>query len=175
MTTYRHPPLMKAYLSHAVGTAVIGTLLPSGEHLTWLHRLLQPVVNLIPNAIRIPLRAPDPVFAQTFIGLSLLIAAAILLYFVVAVRGYRTRTFDSAIKRWLVLVYGWCVVLLCLAIFWWMPLLDPLSKGRAYFILRAATSSDLGVVVVMNQLLVGFPMSMLLLIWLGHACTTVRR
>lgn len=174
-TPYRQPPLMKAYFAHAIATAVMGLLLPSGKHLTGLHQLLQPIVNLIPNAVRIPLRAPDPVFAQTFIGLSLLAAAATLLYFVVAVRGYRTRTFDSAVKRWLVLVYGWCVVSLCLTIAWWMPLLDPLSKGRAYFLLKAATSSDFGVVIVMNQLLVGFPMSLLLLMWLGHACTNVRR
>lgn len=174
-TPYRQPPVMKAYFAHAIGTAVMGLLLPAGEHLTALHQWMQPVVNLFPNAVRIPLRAPDPVFAQTFIGLSLLAAAAVLLYFVVAVRGYRTRTFDSAIKRWTGLFLGWCLISLCLAIFWFVPLLDPLSKGRAYFLLKAATSSDFGVVIVMNQLLVGFPMSLLLLMWLGHVCTNVRR
>lgn len=174
-TPYRQPPLMKIYFSHVISTVVIGLLLPGGEHLAWLHGLLQPVVSLIPNAVRIPLRAPDPVFAQTFIGLSLLIAAAILLYFVVGVRGYRTRTFDSAVKRWAGLFFGWCFVLLCLTISWFVPLLDPLSKGRAYFLLKAATSSDLGVVIVMNQLLVGFPMVMLLTILAGHKCTNVRR
>lgn len=174
-TPYRQPPLMKVYFVHAISTAVLGLLMPSGEHLTWLHQLLQPIVNLIPNAVRIPLRAPDPVFAQTFIGLSLLAAAAILLYFVVAVHGYRTRTFDSAVKRWAGLFFGWCFVLLCLTIFWFVPLLDPLSKGRAYFFLKVATSSDLGVVIVMNQLLVGFPMVMLLGVLAGHKCTNVRR
>lgn len=173
-TPYRQPPLMKAYFSHAIGTALLGLLLPAGEHLAWLHSLVKPIVALIPNAARVTERAPDPVLAQTFIGLSLLIASAILLYCIVAVRGYHTKTFERSIQRWLSLMYMWGCVLLLLGIAWWMPYLDPLSKGRTYFMLKAATSSNAGVLVVMNQLLVGFPLFGFLMLWLGHTCTTVR-
>ncbi|NIM41637.1 MAG: hypothetical protein GTN84_11130 [Hydrogenophaga sp.] len=174
-TVYKQPPMMRAYFVHAFGTAALGVLLPSGQHLVWLHSLMQPVVALIPNALRVTERAPDPVFAQTFIGLSLLIASAILLYCIVAVRGYHTKTFESSTKRWLALTHVWAIVLVILGIAWWMPYLDPISKGRAYFMLNAATSSKGGVLVIMNQLLVGFPLFCFLVLWLGHTCTTARQ
>lgn len=56
---------MKICMGHVLGTAVLGALLPSGEHLGWLDRLMLPVVALIPNAVRLTERAPDVVFAQT--------------------------------------------------------------------------------------------------------------
>lgn len=174
-TRYKHPPLMRAYAVHAVSTAVFGAFLPSGEHLGWLHPRMQAVVGMIPNAVRLTERAPDPGFAQTFIGMSMLMAVAILLFCVVAVRGYHTKTFESSLKRWFALIYVWSIVLVILCIAWWMPYLDPLSKGRAYFMLKAATSSNAGVLFIMNQLLVGFPMFCILTLWLGHTCTTVRR
>jgi hypothetical protein len=104
---YEEPPLVKICLGHALFTAVLGALLPSGEHLAWLHRLMLPVVELIPNAVRLTERAPDVVFAQTFIGLSLLISWAILLFCIVAVRGYHTRAFETSIRRVLAFTYGW--------------------------------------------------------------------
>jgi heme/copper-type cytochrome/quinol oxidase subunit 4 len=166
---------MYAWVAHAVGIALLGALLPSGEHLAWLHRLVSPVVELIPNAIRITNRSPDPVFAQTFIGLSLVIALLMLLYFILAMRGYHTKAFESTWKRFLALFYNWVVAgVIMLGILWFMPYLDPLSKGRAYFLLNAATSSTAGVFTVMNQLVVGMPLACPLSIWLGHACTTVR-
>ncbi len=55
---YREPPLVKAYLGHAIGTALLGALLPSGEHLGAVHRLVLPIVELIPNALKITNRAP---------------------------------------------------------------------------------------------------------------------
>lgn len=172
--TYKHPPIMKAYLGHAMGTALLGAVLPSGEHLELLHRLMLPIVELIPNAVRITERAPDPMFAQTFIGLSLVIALVILLYFVVAVRGYHTKTFFSSTKRWLALIYVWAIVSMGLLIFWLIPYMDPLSEGRAYYLVKAATSSNLGVLTVMNQSVVGFPFFCFLMLWFGHACTTAR-
>ncbi len=171
---YKEPPLVKTYLGHATVTGVLGMLLPSGEHLGWLHERVLPVVELIPNAVRMTNRAPDPVFSQTFIGLSLVVAFAILVFYVVAMRGYHTRTFDRTITRILALAYVWGIVLILLAIFWWMPYLDPLSKGRAYFITRAAISSNLGVITAMNQLVVGMPLLCCLGLWGGHACTNVR-
>lgn len=171
---YKEPPLVKTYIGHATATGLLGLLLPSGEHLGWLHERVLPVVELIPNAVRMTNRAPDPVFAQTFIGLSLLVAFAILAFYVVAMQGYHTKTFDRTITRILTLAYGWALVLLMLSIAWWMPYLDPLSRGRAYFITRVAVSSNLGVITAMNQLVVGMPLLFLLLLWLSHACTTVR-
>lgn len=173
---YRQPPLMKAYLGHAIGTFLLGVLLPSGEHLELLHRLMLPFVKLIPNAVRITNRAHDPVFAQTFIGLSLLIAFLILLYFIVAVRGYHTKTFESTWKRSLSLVYGWVVFGgIMIGILWFMPYLDPVSKGRAFFLVKAATSGTTGVLTVMNQLVVGIPFASFLTLLFGHACTNVRQ
>lgn len=174
-STYKQPPLMKAYSAHAVGTMLLGALLPSGEHLGLLHSLMLPIVKLIPNAVRITNRAPDPVFAQTFIGLSLLIAFLILLYFIVAVRGYHTKTFESSWRRFWALVHIWLIVAVILGIAWFMPYLDPVSKGRAYFLVKAATSGTTGILTVMNQLVAGMPLACLLSIWLGHACTNVRQ
>lgn len=131
--TWREPPLIKVYLGHAIGTALLGAMLPSGEHLRSLHRLMLPIVELIPNVVRITSRAPDPVFAQTFIGLSLLIAFLILMYFIVAVRGYHTRTFDSTWKRFGMLLFGSLV-----GISWFWPYLDPISKGKAYFFYKSS-------------------------------------
>jgi hypothetical protein len=173
--SYKQPPIVHAWVGHAFGTSLLGALLPSGEHLGWLHRLVSPLVELIPNAVRITNRSPDPVFAQTFIGLSLVIAFLVLLYFIVAVRGYHTKTFESTSRRFLALFYIWVVAgVIMLGILWFMPYLDPVSKGRAYFLLKAATSGNSGVLTVMNQLVVGIPLICLLSIWLGHACTTVR-
>ncbi|QHE88055.1 hypothetical protein F9K07_25755 [Hydrogenophaga sp. BPS33] len=166
---------MKAYLGHAIGTAFLGLLLPSGEHLGPLHRLMLPIVELIPNAMRATARTPDPVFAQTFIGMSLLIAFLILLYFTVAVRGYHLKTFESRAKRWLALLYAWSVVCFLLLVLWKWPYLDPLSMSRSYFLLKAATSGTFGVLTAMNQLVVGIPLSFFLTLWAGHACTTTRK
>lgn len=145
---------MKICLGHAVGTALLGALLPSGEHMGWLHRLMLPVLESIPNAVRLTERAPDVVFAQTCIGLSLLISWSILLFCIVAVRGYHTRTFETATKKVLMLIYGWAFVGCCIGIAWFMPYLDPLAHGRTYSMLKAAVSGTLGVLVVMNMLLV---------------------
>lgn len=166
---------MQAYLGHALGSALLGILLPTGEYLTSLHEVVQPLVNLIPNAVRITERAPDPVFAQTFVGLSLVIAFAILLYFIVAVHDYHTRTFLNSKRRLLALAYGWVIVAALLGAFWFVPYLDPLSKGRAYFLLNAAVSSGWGVVTILNQLVVGLPMALLLMMWAGHTCTKTLR
>lgn len=171
---YKQPPLVQTYFGHAIGTAALGALLPSGDQLSSLHALVRPVVELIPNAVRVTNRAPDPIFAQTFIGISLLIAFAILVIYVIAMRGYHTKTFLSAGKRWAVLLVMWLLVLFMLTSLWRWPYLDPLSKGRAHFLLMAATSGRLGVVTAMNQLVVGMPMLFLLVLWLGHFCTTAR-
>ena len=173
--SYRQPPLGKVYLGHAIETALLGVLLPSSEHLTALHRLMLPIVELIPNALRITSRAPDQIFAQTFIGLSLLIAFLILVYFIVAMRVYHTKTFESGRKRFYSLVYGWIVFGgIMLGIAWFVPYLDPASKDRTYFLVMAATSGTTGVLTVMNQLIVGLPLFCLLMLWLGNACTNVR-
>jgi len=172
--SYKPPPIVHAWVGHAVGTGLLGALLPSGEHLGWLHRLMLPIVEVIPNAMRITSRAPDPVFAQTFIGLSLLIALLILLYFVFFMRGYHTRTFDAAGRRYLVIAGGWLLTILMLSSFWIISYMNPLSKGRTYFLLQAATSGEVGVLTMMNQLVAGGPLLFLLAMWLAHACTTAR-
>jgi hypothetical protein len=171
---YKEPPLVKICLGHALGTAVLGALLPSGEHLGWLHRLMLPVVELIPNAVRLTERAPDVVFVQSFIGLSLLTSWVILLFCIGAMRGYHTRLFESTAKRVTALIYGWAFVGCCIGIAWFMPYLDPLAHGRTYFMLKAAVSSTVGVLVVMNMLLVWAPLFLMLGLWMGHTCTSVR-
>lgn len=170
---YKHPPLMQAYAGHAVGTAILGALLPSGEHLDWLHRLMIPIVELIPNAARITSRAPDPVFAQAFIGLSILIAALVLLTFVIFIfPGYHTKTFHEVFKRRIGLLYLWFIAIVILSFFWLIPYLDPLSKGQLYYLQAAALSGKVGVLVVINQLTVGFPLSILLFLGVAHRCTS---
>lgn len=172
---YRQPPLVKFYIGHAIGTALLGLFMPSGEHLEALHRLMLPIVKLIPNALRITNRVSDPEFAQAFIGLSLLIGFLILMYFVVFVRGYKIKVFESKWQRFLMLFYAWIFFgFVMIGISWFMPYLDPVSKGRTYFLVLAATSSTAGILTVMNQLIVGFPLFFFLFLWFAHACSTVR-
>ncbi len=170
---YQHPPLIKAYLAHAICTALIGLFLSAINQLTWLQDLLVPVVNLVPNAIQITDRAPNPVFAKVFISASLLIAAIILLYFTFFVRGYHQKTFDNRMKRSLAILYGWLIAVVLLFIAWCVPYFNPASQGKTYYLLRAALGSDWGIVFVANQLLVGFPLLILLGIWSMHFCTGV--
>lgn len=172
---YRQPPLVKFYIGHAIGTAFLGLFMPSGEHLETLHRLMFPIVQLIPNAWRITNRVSDPTFAQAFIGLSLLIAFLILMYFVFFGRGYKIIVFESKWQRFLMLFYAWIFFgFVMIGIAWFMPYLDPASKGRAYFMIVAATSSTAGILTVMNQLIVGIPLFCFLFIWFAHACSIVR-
>ncbi|TFY96444.1 hypothetical protein [Ramlibacter rhizophilus] len=173
---YKHPPIGIPYLGHTVGAALMGALLPKGDYLILMHSLIWPIVSWIPNVVRLTVNAPDPVFAQVFIGLSLIASTGILGFycFFMGSRGYRTRTFNSAWHRVMFLSYMWVVLGTCLAILWVVPYVGPASKGRAYFLFKSATASDFGVVVVMNQLVVGLPFMMLLALWIAHACTGSR-
>jgi hypothetical protein len=169
---YREPPLIKTYFGHAALICLIGFLLPKGVDSNWLHGLMWPIVSLIPNAVRLTNRCVDPVFAQTLMGLSLLLSVLIIVFYIVAMRGYHTKAFESKFKRRWALIYVWSFVLLILTIFWVVPFIDPLSHGRAYFLLLGATSSYFGIMSVMNQLLVGGPLLGLLMLWSAHSCTT---
>lgn len=174
--SYKQPPIVHAWVGHAVGTGLLGFMLPSGEHLGWLHRLVIPVVELIPNAVRLTNRSVDPILAQTFIGLSLAIAFLILLYFKIAVKDYRTKVFDSKLRRYTAILFGWVIfIVVFVGVFWFIPYMDPASKGKAYFLVKGATSGTPGMVLIMNQLIVGFPLFMFLLLWVGHECTEVRQ
>lgn len=174
--SYKPPPIVHAWVGHAVGTGLLGFMLPSGEHLGWLHRLVSPLVELIPNAVRLTNRSADPILAQTFIGLSLAIAFLILLYFKIAAKGYRTGMFDSKLRRYMVILIFWVIyIVVFVGVFWFLPYMDPASKGKTYFLVKGATSGTPGMVLIMNQLIVGLPLFMFLLLWVVHECTDARQ
>ncbi|TFY96442.1 hypothetical protein [Ramlibacter rhizophilus] len=174
-STYKEPSLAKTYLGHAVGTALIGALLPNGDRLGWLHSWMWPIVEWIPNAGRLTNRASDPIFAQTFVGMSALVAIACLLLYIQALRrwGGCTRSFERSSRRFLCLAYIYALVGLLIALAWSLPIVDPVSKGRAYFILQLASSGTIGVVTAINQILIGAPMLFLQLLLVAHLCTRV--
>lgn len=165
---------MHAWIGHAVGTGLLGFMLPSGEHLEWLYRLVKPVVELIPNAVRLSNRSPNPILAQTFIGLSLLIALLILLYFAFFVRGYHQKTFPNHWQRLSMFILVTPFVLMVLHAGWFLSYVNPAAKGRTYYLLKGAAAGDMGIFIVMNQLIVGIPLLFLLAFWSCHACTSVR-
>ncbi|MBL0421730.1 hypothetical protein JI739_15335 [Ramlibacter sp. AW1] len=174
--TYKEPPLGRVYLGHSIVVALLGGLLPTGDSLSWLHSIVWPAAQLIPNAVLLTERAPDPIFAQTLIGISLWIAIGILAFHVAVMRkwGYHTKTFSRPSHKFFALCCWWAIVSLLLSIAWFLPLVEPISQGRAYYLIRSATSGPFGVATAMNQLLVSMPLFLVLLLWLGHACTTIR-
>jgi hypothetical protein len=176
MTNYRQPPLMGIYLSHAIGTAVLGALLPSGQHLQSLHTAILPMLKLFPGAIAITKNAPDIVFAQVFLALSLLIAVCVLIGAVLFVSrgGYHTRTFKTAAARWRALVVFWFLTAFMMTVVWNVPYVIDGAQDRIYFLIKAATSSTFGVLTAMNQLIVGMPLVGLLTSLVIPFCTNVK-
>ncbi|MBL0421729.1 hypothetical protein JI739_15330 [Ramlibacter sp. AW1] len=172
--TYNEPPLVRVCLGHAGLVAILGMLLPGGESLGWLHAIVWPAAELIPNAVRMTALAPDPIFAQTLIGISLWIAIFILAFHVTVMRtwGYHTKAFRRQSYRLLAMGYVWSIAALFIAVFWWLPYLTSIGTGRTHFLVRLATSNSFGVATAMNQLLISMPLFCLLLVWFIHTCTT---
>lgn len=162
--SYRAPPMVRIYLIHAIGTALLGALLPSGEHMQGLHAIAFPIIQQLPGAIKISQQAPDPVLAQVFLALSLLIAVVVLTgsAWHVSHGKYHTKTFDSSAKKWRALIYWWVLTAFVLLLVWSVPYTNDGAQGRIYFLIKAATSTNLGVFTVMNFLIVGMPLACLL-------------
>jgi hypothetical protein len=164
MTPYRQPPLMKIYLGHAVGTATLGALLPPGEHLQGLHAITQPLLQLIPGAMSISKLAPDPVFAQVFLALSLLIAGCMLIGAVwhVSRGGYHVKTFESKKEWWKAFLTVALFTFFVVAAFWGVSHGIDGAETRAHFLTKTAISSKLGVLTIMNQMIVSWPFAVIM-------------
>ena len=177
MTPYKEPPLMKIYFGHATGTAALGALLPSGEHLQSLHAFVSPLILKIPGAVALTKQASDPVFAQVFLALSLLIAICVLVGAVwhVSRGGYHTKTFETAAKKRMVQIGFWALTAFLIAVFWNVPYTTDGAQDRIYFLIKAPTSSTFGVLTAMNLLLVGGPLIVVLTAMVAPFCTDVRR
>jgi hypothetical protein len=165
MTTRKEPPLAKIYFGHAIGTALLGMLLLSSKQTKSWHPYTQPILEWFPGAISISRLAPDPVSTQIFLVTSLLIAACLLIWTVwhVSRGGYHTKTFESQSKRWLAFLYVWSLTGVLAASLWNISYSLDGAQTRAYFMIKAAISSDIGVVTAMNQIIVGMPLFFMLL------------
>jgi len=152
-------------LAHLAVTTIMGVLMPDGSQLAGAHRLVLPLTDLIPNVKRYAEKSVDPMFAETFIGCSLVIAAIFLVFFMVRMPVKQGRVFSKRWERPLGLVWGTSVAIGMVCILWLGPI-NPVSKGRAYFIIQAATSSYAGIVMVMNSLLVSMPLFMCIFIFM---------
>ena len=157
---------MNIYLGHAIGTAVLGALLPAGEHLKDIHPLIQPILQWFPGAISLSKQAPDSVFAQVFLALSMLIAAFMLIgaiFHASRVR-YVEKTFANRREWWKAYLLVLLFAILGMAIFWNAPYTPDGAETRAYALTVVAISNKLGVLTIMNQLIVGVPLYLLLML-----------
>jgi hypothetical protein len=154
--------LLWTLAAHFAITTMLGALMRTGSSLSALHQFVLPLTDLIPNVKRYADKSVDAVFAETFIGCSLIIAAVLFVIFAIKLPAKTGKTFYRQWERPLVLIWGTflCMGLIC--VMWFGPI-NPLSKGRAYFMIHAATSSYAGIVLVMNNLLVWIPLFMLLM------------
>lgn len=150
---------------HLVVTTIMGVFMPEGGQLAAAHQLVLPLTDLIPNVKRYAEKSIDPIFAETFIGCSLGIAAVIFVFVMLRMPAKRGKVFFKRWQRFFGLIWvtfaavgGVCIL--------WLGSISPVSEGRAYFIIQAATSSYAGIVIVMNSVLVGIPLSMFLLIFI---------
>lgn len=148
---------MWTLLGHMTLTTTGGLLLPDGSKLAGAHQLIAPLVDLIPNVGNYAARSIDPVFAETFIGYSLVVAAIFLLLFMAKMPSKTGKVFLKSRERWIALSGCTLGSVGVLGIVWLVPS-NPVSRGRAYFIIEAATSSQLGIALGMNILLVGIPL-----------------
>lgn len=131
--------------------------MPDGSQLATAHQLVLPLTDLIPNVKRYAEKSIDPVFAETFISYSLVIALVCLLIVALRMPAKQGKVFFKRWERFRVLLFftACCVGMICIV---WLGPINPVSKGRAYFMIEAATSSYAGIVIVMNSLLVSIPL-----------------
>lgn len=142
---------------HLIVSTILGGVMPEGNKLEMAHQLILPLTDLIPNVKRYAQKSIDPIFAETFIGYSLTIAAVVLGIVILRLPAKKGKIFFKRRERFFA-VFGFtafCMGLVC--IFWFGPV-NPASEGRAYFIIQAATSSYAGIVIAMNSLLVSLPL-----------------
>lgn len=156
---------------HLVVTTVMGTLMPEGRQLAAAHQLVLPLTDLIPNVKRYAEKSIDPIFAETFIGYSLVIAVVFLVVVMLRMPAKQGKVFFKRWQRFRV-VLGFtacCLGMICIL---WLGPINPASKGRAYFMIQAATSSYAGIVMVMNSLLVSMPFCCLVGAFIGFRGTS---
>jgi hypothetical protein len=177
MKPHRQPPWMKIYLSHALGTAALGAILPAGEHLSSLHALISPFALKIPGAVALTRQTADPVFAQVFLALSLLIAACLVIGAIwhVSRGGYHTKSFSSQWDRLFTFTWVGLFAALVIAVFWLNSYGLDGAQTRSWVMTKVAVSSQIGVLTVMNQLIVGFPLVFVLTLTTLPFCTDVEQ
>lgn len=170
---YREPPWTKVYFAHVIGTAFLGALLPAGEQLKGIHSVTQPFLQWFPGAVSISSLAPDPIFAQAFLALSMLVALCMVIGTVwhVSRGGYHTKTFESQSKRLVGILLLWGGSVLVIAALWSISYSVEGAQTPGYFFIKAAISSEVGVLTAMNQIIVGIPLFLTLFSTIVPFCT----
>jgi hypothetical protein len=173
---FRQPPWTVIFLGHAIGSVTLGALLPSGEHLQGLHAVTLPMLQWNPGAMAISKQAFDPVFAQVFLVLSMLIALCILIGAVwhMSRGGYHTKTFDSRKEWWRAELWVWSIATVFILIAWGVPYSIDGAQTRSHFLILAAISSKLGVLTAMNFFIVWGPFFFMTLAITGPFHISVR-
>lgn len=169
----RQPPLMQFYFAHALLTGLIGILMPRGDQLKEIHALIKPWLALLPGAIHISEKSPDPVFAQVFLAMSLVLAVLFSAIYVICISGnkYYMKKFSSRTQRlqgFLMIGLGMCLF----TIFLWTNSygLDG-AATRSHATISVAVSGYFGILTAMNFLIVGIPLFFLLGFLSGCFCT----
>lgn len=169
-------PITQIFFGHYFGSALVGLILLSVESLRFTHSWLKPFVDWIPNIPDMVRLTPDPIFAESFLGASFLIALSILVYLLTFCRGkYYAMTYSSRKEK---LFRGALFALfsvLLIFVMWIRPYAEADHIGRTRAIIDAAISTRAGVILVMNPLVVGIPLLFVLVMWAQVFTTDVYR
>lgn len=171
-------PIATVFFGHVLATALIGSLFLHVDVFRWAHPWLKPIVNWIPNVSETAELTPDPVFTELFLATSLLFALGMVAFLLIFARkrdhstSYRHRG-----EKPLHLVLLTLVAVGMVFASWLIPYASAIefSGGKAHALFHLATSSNLGVVFVLNYLVVGTPLLFGVLVLAQVFCTDALR
>lgn len=169
-------PITKIFFGHYFGSALVGFILLSAESLRFAHSWLKVFVDWIPNVPDMVRLTPDPIFAETFLGASSLIALIILSYLMIFCRKrYYSMTYSSRTEKVFRGALFALFSVLLIFVMWARPYAEADHIGRTRAIIDTAISTRAGVILAMNPLVVGIPLLFVLVVWAQVFTTDVYR
>jgi hypothetical protein len=155
---------------------MIGLVLPYLGVLPELRNLLGPVIDWIPNISALARLTDDPIFTEVFLASSLILAFGIGFPLLIFFSGrFQAMTHPSVGEKILRIAVLFLFSAGMIGVCWFFPYPEREYIGRAQAVLRLASSSGLGVLTIMNLLMVGFPLTLLMINWSMIFCTNVLR
>lgn len=154
-------PIVTIFFGHLLATALIGSLLLHVDVFRRAHPWLKPIVNWIPNVSETAELTPNPVFTEIFLATSFLFALGMVAFLLIFARKrYHSTSYLHRSKKTLHFVLLTLFAVGMVFVSWLIPYASAreLSGGKAHALFHLATSSNLGVIFVLNYLVVGTPL-----------------